>query len=229
MSLRRARRPARALLGRDAYLDEWSGLHGKIDPTSSALVRRWLGFVFVLGYPLARRSVSPHTVTLAGVGFAILAIGASVPGTRWPLLAAVLVLGSAVLDGIDGAVAVIGRSSSRWGYVLDTVADRCSDLCFLGAAYVLGAPPLLLVATGAMTLLQESARARATGVGLSDVGILTVWERPSRVVTVLVITVGAGSFPANTTFIAFMGALVGALLSTVGFAQLMIVLARRLR
>lgn len=67
-------------------------------------------------------------MTSVGVALAVSAIAASAAGSRWPLLAGFIILLSAVADGVDGAVAVIGQSESRWGYVLDTVADRCSEL-----------------------------------------------------------------------------------------------------
>lgn len=185
--------------------------------------------MYILGSLLVARRISAHTVTIVGVGAAALAVAASIPGSRWPLLAAVLILLSAVLDGVDGAVAVIGGTGSRWGYVLDTVADRCSDLCFLGSAFLLGAPAPVLIAVGTLTLLQESARARATGVGLREVGILTVWERPSRVVTALVVAVGSGVFVDRAAFVATMGGSVALVLSIIGFGQLMVVLFRRLR
>ncbi|MGA9872198.1 MAG: CDP-alcohol phosphatidyltransferase family protein [Rhodococcus sp. (in: high G+C Gram-positive bacteria)] len=213
----------------EGYLRRWSELHGSIDPSTSRLVDPWLRAMYAVGRPLVNRSVSPHTITVVGVAMAFGAVATSIPGTRWPLVAALLVLLSAALDGVDGAVAVIGRSESRWGYVLDTVADRCSDLCFLAVAWLLGAPPGLLVVTGALTLLHEGARARAIGTGAHNVGTLTVWERPSRVITALVITVGAGFAPSSSAFVALMGSVVGTALAAIGFVQLMVLLYRRLR
>lgn len=204
-------------------------LHSNIDPSSSRLVSGWLALMYALARPLAARAVSPSTVTALGVMLAAASIPSAASGDRWPLAAAVLIVASAFLDGVDGAVAVVGGSESRWGYVLDTVADRVSELCFLGAAYVLGAPPVALVAIGALTLLQETARARAVGIGLAEIGVLTVWERPSRVVTAVVVTVGAGVAPDSADFVALMGSLVGLTLATIGAVQLMVVLRRRLR
>ncbi len=216
------------LLGRAEYLQNWSRLHSNIDPSSSRFIGPWLHVMYTLGRPLAQRSVSPHTVTIIGVAAAMLAVAAAIPGSRWPLFAAALILISAVLDGVDGAVAVVGRAHSPWGYVLDTVADRCSDLAFLAAAFLLGAPAPLVVATGALTLLQESARARATAVAPSDVTVLTVWERPSRVITAVVITGGAGIVTENAALFATVGSAVALALAIIGFAQLMFVLFRRL-
>ena len=222
------------MLGRAEYLREWSGLHSNIDPSSSRFIGPWLRGMYALGYPLARRSVSPHTVTVVGVAVAASATAttwvaaSAIPGSRLPLLAAVLVLISATLDGVDGAVAVVGGTRSRWGYVLDTVADRVSDLMFFVAAYLLGAPAPIVVTIAALTLLQESARARAAVVAPSDVGVLTVWERPSRVITTVVITGGAGLVPSQTALFATVGSAVALALAVVGFVQLMVVLFRRL-
>lgn len=215
-------------LGQKEYFTRWSELHSNVDPISTRFLAPWLRSMYALGRPLVERGISPNTVTSVGVALAVSTIVASAAGSRWPLLAGVVILISAVSDGVDGAVAVIGKSESRWGYVLDTVADRCSELCFLACAYVLGAPPALVVAIAALTLLQESARARAVGAGLDDIGILTVWERPSRVVTALVVTIGCGLAPGATDLVTLMSSLVGVSLALIGFVQLMVVLRRRL-
>lgn len=216
------------MLDRQGYFANWSALHSNIDPGSVRFVAPWLRVMYAASRPLVARGVSPHSVTAAGVVMAAAAVAASAAGGHWPLLAAGVIALSALLDGVDGAVAVVGRSESRWGYVLDTVADRCSELLFLGCAFVLGAPVPLLIAIGASTLLQESARARAVAAGLDDVGVLTVWERPSRVVTALVLTIGCGLVPSSSAFVALMSSIVGVTLALIGFVQLMVVLRRRL-
>lgn len=226
--LRRSTGPT-SPLGQANYFARWSELHSNIDPASTRFLAPWLRSMYSLGRPLVARGVSPHTVTSVGVALAVSAIAASAAGSRWPLLAGFIILLSAVADGVDGAVAVIGQSESRWGYVLDTVADRCSELCFLGCAYVLGAPPAFVVAIAALTLVQESARARAAAAGLDEIGILTVWERPSRVIVALVVTIGCGLAPGATVLVTLMSSLVGVGLALIGFVQLMVVLRRRLR
>jgi phosphatidylglycerophosphate synthase len=93
----------------------------------------------------------------------------------------VILLG-AVLDGVDGAIAVRAGKASRWGRVLDPFADRCSDLLLILTLVVLGAPAWLGVVLAVCTLLLESVRAHAQATGMKGPGVLTWWERPSRVI-----------------------------------------------
>ncbi|MBY4214927.1 CDP-alcohol phosphatidyltransferase family protein [Rhodococcus fascians] len=212
---------------RQEYLSTWSGLHSNIDPSSSVLVSTWLRLVYFLSAPLVRASVSAHVVTVAAVLAAAGSVALSRPGTSLPLLAAVLIVFSGLLDGIDGGVAMIGRSQSQWGYLLDTVSDRCSDLLFLAGSLALGAPMPIVVAVGVTTLLHETARARAVGAGISDVGFLTVWERPSRVVAAVVTATVAGAGPGSAQTSATIGISVTCGLAVLGFTQLMFGLYRR--
>jgi CDP-diacylglycerol--glycerol-3-phosphate 3-phosphatidyltransferase len=99
-----------------------------------------------------------------------------------PWAAALAIVLSAALDALDGAVAVVQGRPTRWGYVLDSVVDRLCDGLFLAALVLAGAPFEVAVAGGALVLLLEYTRARAGNAGGSEVGALTVGERPVRVV-----------------------------------------------
>ena len=70
----------------------------------------------------------------------------------------------------------------RWGAVLDAVADRLGDLAFVGTLLLAGAHPAACAAGAALMLLQEYLRARAAAAGMAEVGVVTVWERPTRIV-----------------------------------------------
>lgn len=212
---------------RAEYLSTWSTLHNGIDPSASPLVSGWLRVVYALSAPLVRVSVPAHAVTVAAVVAAVASAALSRPGTHLPLAAAVLIVLSGLLDGMDGAVALIGRSPSQWGYLLDTVADRCSDLAFLAGGLALGAPMPVVLAVGVLTLLHEMARARAIGAGIPDIGFLTVWERPSRVIAAAVTATVAGAAPDSAALSATIGIAVACALSVIGFTQLMSGLYRR--
>jgi CDP-diacylglycerol--glycerol-3-phosphate 3-phosphatidyltransferase len=101
---------------------------------------------------------------------------------RWWLLLAV----TGLLDNLDGAVAVIGGRTSRAGYVLDSVADRFSDALLLGSLWVLSAPGLLVALTIFVGFVQEYARARAGAARIGEVGVVSISERPTRIVIVSV-------------------------------------------
>jgi phosphatidylglycerophosphate synthase len=76
----------------------------------------------------ARREVTPHAVTGASAGLALLAAVWFSDGTRAGLIAgAVFVFAAFVLDCTDGQVARYARSSSAFGSWLDPVSDRVKE------------------------------------------------------------------------------------------------------
>ena len=160
-------------------------------------------------------------------------------GAGWPLLATVVVVVAAVLDGVDGALASQTGSATRWGRVLDPLADRCSDLLLVLALVVLGAPGWLGALLGALTLLLESVRATGQVAGMQGPGVVTVWERPSRVIVAAFGLAGCGALwiseragadlaSAWTARVATTAAVVGAGLAVWGLARLLVVVRRAL-
>lgn len=153
---------------------EWSALHGGLEPTPA--VRRYLAVTHRLAAPVARTGVHPDVLTLLSLAVAstVLVLPA------WA--AALAVVLSALLDALDGAVAVQQGRPTRWGYVLDSLVDRLCDGLFLAALVLAGAPSALAVGCGGLVLMLEYTRARAGNAGGSEVVVLTVGERPVRVV-----------------------------------------------
>ena len=215
-------------MDRDAYLAAWSRLHGGYDPAASRLVAGWLHLTYVLARPLGRWRVPPDAVTLAGVAAAAAAVGLASSGGRWLLVAAAVVALAGLLDGLDGAVAVLAGRTSSWGYVLDSAADRCGDALLLTALWVCGAPGPLCVAAGFLTLLQEYVRARAAAGGMAEIGLVTVWERPTRLAVVGMTLLAAGLLGGAAGW-ATAGAAAGTLLGLAGTGQLTVTVRRRLR
>ncbi|MHA3704960.1 CDP-alcohol phosphatidyltransferase family protein [Jatrophihabitans sp. YIM 134969] len=120
-----------------------------------------------LARPLAAAGVSPDVVTVGSAAAAVAATAAP-PGRRWPLLVA-----GSVLDGVDGAVAVLTDRQSSYGARLDHTADRVADV---SAAVVLtraGAPWAVVAPGLALTFALELTRRTP---------VVTVAERPTRVV-----------------------------------------------
>lgn len=168
-------------MNRDAFLTRWSELHGGYDPrTGSRLARGWLALVLAL----ARRLTWARPDGLTALGVLAAGIACWTAGSA-PLGAAALVLVAALLDGLDGAVAVLTRRDSRFGFVLDSVADRLADVLFLVALARAGAPAAVCVGAGGAIGLLEYARARAGAAGMTEVGVVTVAERPVRVVVTM--------------------------------------------
>ena len=76
----------------------------------------------------ARREVSPHAVTAASAGLALIAAVWFSAGTQAGLVVgAVSVFGMFVLDCVDGQVARYARSPSVFGSWLDPVSDRVKE------------------------------------------------------------------------------------------------------
>lgn len=214
---------------RESYLARWSALHGGYDPHRSVLVGGWLRVVYALSAPLARRGLSPDAISYLTVLVGAAGItGLAAAGGGWLAAAAGLVLLSGLADSLDGAVAVLTDRSSRWGFVLDSLADRCVDASYLVALWLAGAPAGLCVAAGGLTGLLEYARARAGAAGMTEIGVVSVAERPTRVLVTAGFLLAAAVMPGPSGWAA-AGAGVWIGLHVVGLVQLLVVLRRRLR
>ena len=223
-----ARRPVAPVPDLAGYLRRWARLHGDYEPAPASLAGRWLTFAYVLGRPLAARGVSPDALTAWGVlASAAVAVVAS-PGGRWPLAAVGIVILAGLLDNLDGAVAILSERTSRWGYVLDSLADRVSDAAYLVPLWFLGAPGPWCVAGGAVMGMQEYARARAGNAGMGEVAVVTVWERPTRVILTAGLLLGAGLLVDRADQIATAGGVAWTGLGLLGLTQLLFVVHRRL-
>jgi CDP-diacylglycerol--glycerol-3-phosphate 3-phosphatidyltransferase len=208
----------------DEYLRRWSQLHGGYDPATGVWpVRSWLRMIYQTARPLARAGVSPAAVTAAGVAAAAVALAPAAASGRWPALAAALVVTGGLLDNLDGAVAVLTGRDGAWGYVLDSLADRVGDTAFLVALWLLGAPAWLAVAAGAATGMLEYARARAAGAGFDEIGVVTVGERPTRIIACAAALAGAAAVPSLSAVAGTVGALVTLATGAIGLAQLLAV------
>jgi len=205
----------------------WSAAHGGV-PASSPLVRAWLEGVRRCATPLVRAGVSPAALTLAGLALALLALVPAATGGRWALAVPLLLAASAVLDGLDGAVAVIAGRTSRAGAVLDAGADRVSDAAGLAVLWLLGAPAAPVLAAAGAGALHEYLRARAQGEGMTGPGAVTVSERPTRVAVTAMFALGCGTYPAIAAGWAQVGAWAAVATSLAGLVQLVLALRRRL-
>jgi phosphatidylglycerophosphate synthase len=215
------------VLNRDEYLAAWSRWHGGTG-TESALVRGWLSMAWALARPLA--GLPPIVATGLGLLVAAAAVLPARVGGPWLLLAGVLVGLSALLDSLDGALAIGTGRASRRGFVLDSVVDRLTEAAYAAALWVAGAPGWLAVTFGALCWLPDYLRARAGQAGVAETGEISVWERPARVAMTGMTLGGAGvvSGLGATDLVVTAGTAVGVLLGTVGVAQLGVSLRRML-
>jgi CDP-diacylglycerol--glycerol-3-phosphate 3-phosphatidyltransferase len=200
----------------------WSELHGGYDvATASPLVRGYLSLAQAAARPLAAARVNPNLLTLLGVALA--GVSAAL-AAGLPAAAALAALLAGFVDGLDGAVAVLRRQESAFGFVLDSVADRCADGLLLLALWRAGASSAGCLLAAAAVVLLEYTRARAAGVGVLEIGPVTVGERPTRLALVVAALLVAASVPSGPD----VGAASVAAVAVIGWVQLLAFLRRRL-
>jgi phosphatidylglycerophosphate synthase len=158
---------------KDEFFLAWSKLHG--DAKISGIVKGWLSISFTVSKALAKIRVTPNALTILGLVFGILLYMNS--NAIWAPLILVI---SLICDGVDGSLAIITRQSSKWGALLDSVVDRVTEVFWVLALYSLGVDSKILITVLILASTQEYLRARAGGVGLKQVGVVTVAERPVR-------------------------------------------------
>jgi phosphatidylglycerophosphate synthase len=158
---------------KDEFFLAWSKLHG--DAKVSGIVKGWLSISFTVSKALAKMRVTPNALTILGLVFGILLYMNS--NAIWAPLILVI---SLICDGVDGSLAIITRQSSKWGALLDSVVDRLTEVFWVLAIYSVGVDSKILITVLILASTQEYLRARAGGVGLKQVGVITVAERPVR-------------------------------------------------
>jgi phosphatidylglycerophosphate synthase len=151
----------------------WSKLHG--DVKIAGIVKGWLSTSFSTSKALARIRVTPNALTILGLVFGVLLYMNA--NAIWAPLILVI---SLICDGVDGSLAIITGKSSKWGALLDSVVDRLTEVFWILALYSLGVDSKILIAVLILASAQEYLRARAGGVGLTQVGVVTLAERPAR-------------------------------------------------
>ncbi len=213
-------------LSRDDYLARWSQRHDGIVPRGP--VRLWLGLSYAAARPFVAARVPPDLLSLAAVAFAGAACVGAWAGERWLLAAAAAVAAAALLDGLDGAVALCTGRDGPWGAVLDSVCDRISDALLLLALYLAGAPAWAVLGALILAVTAEYARSRAAGLGARALP-LTVGERPARVAVVMMFLLAGGVYPDRADRWAAGGAYLCLALGAVALPALLASAHRRLR
>jgi CDP-diacylglycerol--glycerol-3-phosphate 3-phosphatidyltransferase len=160
------------------------------------MLNRFRAFWTRLLTPIAkffvRHGVSPDVITLVGT-LGVVA-GALVFFPRGELLVGVLVITAFVFsDLLDGTMARMTGTSSKWGAFLDSTLDRLGDAAIFGGlvlyytgpgdSEVWAALALYCLVMGSVT---SYARARAESLGMEAKGGIA--ERADRLVAILVMT-----------------------------------------
>lgn len=153
---------------------------------------------------LIKLGLTPNAVTTIGlilnIGVAIIFIIGAEKGNRgdygyvgW---AGGLILFAGLFDMLDGQVARLGKMSSTFGALYDSVLDRYSELIlFLGICYYLISHHYFLsslLAFVAMigSMMVSYTRARSEGLGIENKGGLM--QRPERVILIALSAIATG-------------------------------------
>jgi len=134
----------------------------------------------------SRLPLRPNAVTLMS-----LAISALVPvasASSLPMLAALLVLASAVLDAVDGHIARRRGLQSAFGAFLDSTTDRVCDAIHtyaLALAGIIEADVAYALAISEQLVSYARARAEGLGADLSGIGLMERGERVAAKVLAL--------------------------------------------
>lgn len=147
------------------------------------LARAWgARIINPIAHAFGALGLSPNALTLFGF---IATVAVSVLVAVGPLpLAGLLLIVTLGFDAVDGALARMTGTVSRFGAFLDSTLDRWAEVALYGALIwrFLAANDdlavLLAVAAMAMSLMVSYTRARAEGIGVQCTeGFLTRFER----------------------------------------------------
>lgn len=173
--------------------------------------------MFVITTPLLR--FSPNAVTLGGGIFAVgLAALARVPAFYWAIAVGILLLG--ILDGVDGVLAVRRNQVTQWGAFLDSMVDRLVDVAIAMMLVFAGANSLVVLIAVTLTLVHEYMRARAASVGYRLVGVVSVCEKPTRIILGVVAFTACSVVTGHAESFATISAWVWLWLAFIGITQL---------
>ena len=170
-------------MNREQFFSHWSKAHG--DAEVSGIVRAWLSISFAITRPIIALRISPNFLSLLSIGAAIVFLVRI--DSHWAIFFLVL---SLLLDGIDGTVAISTGKSSKFGALVDAVADRIVEGIWAYAFFALGAPWQVIAIAWSAAATQEYMRARAGGLGVTNVLMVTWSERPVRATLIFIPLVG---------------------------------------
>jgi CDP-diacylglycerol--glycerol-3-phosphate 3-phosphatidyltransferase len=132
---------------------------------------------------LSKSGITPNALTLINLALNIAA--ASIIATGHFLIGGILVLVAGLFDILDGALARFTKQTTRFGAILDSVADRISEAAILCGLLIWYIPQegasleiVLIFVVLIGSFLVSYIRARAEGLGWQcQVGLFTRAER----------------------------------------------------
>ena len=171
-------------MNQSEFFAKWSKLHG--DATISGIVKGWLRISFILVKPIAKLKITPNMLSTFGLFFGVLLFFNA--ENNWAIL---LLITSLICDGVDGSLAIVTNKESKWGAAADSIFDRLTEVFWALTFIAIGANQNVVMAAVLLAAVQEYLRARAAGLGLAEVGVVTIAERPVRAAILFVALVAA--------------------------------------
>lgn len=171
-------------MNQSEFFAKWSKLHG--DATISGIVKGWLRISFILVKPIAKLKITPNMLSTFGLFFGVLLFFNA--ENNWAIL---LLITSLICDGVDGSLAIVTNKESKWGAAVDSIFDRLTEVFWALTFIAIGANQNVVMAAVLLAAVQEYLRARAAGLGLVEVGVVTIAERPVRAAILFVALVAA--------------------------------------
>ncbi|CAB5240116.1 unannotated protein [freshwater metagenome] len=161
------------MISSEEFASRWSVLHS--NASTSGIVGAWLRISYRFGLICTLLRISPNVLTIFGL---LAAIGTAITAlSPWAII---LIVASLFFDGIDGSVAIFQHRENAWGALLDSVVDRISEALWLYSLYLVGVPAKIAIGIWLVAAIQEYARARAESLGVHEIGVVTLTERPVR-------------------------------------------------
>ncbi|MFY8023398.1 MAG: CDP-alcohol phosphatidyltransferase family protein [Candidatus Nanopelagicaceae bacterium] len=167
---------------REEFFLEWSSLHGGAE--IKGIVKAWLSISFAVCKPLRALRITPNALTCFSLVLALAYLYTI--ETHWAI--AFLVL-SLMADGVDGTLAIMSKKVSKWGAALDSIVDRVVETLWALGLFQLGAPWEWVLLAWLAAYAQEYMRARAGGLGVHEIGVVTICERPIRASIIFIVLV----------------------------------------
>ncbi|MQM26818.1 hypothetical protein [Glycomyces albidus] len=191
----------------------------------------------LVGRVILSTRLKPGAVVGVGLAASLVIPFCVVVGGPVVLVALPLIAVTALCDASYTLIAARSTSLSRRVLVLEPLAARLSEACWLLALWFLGAPGWAVAVTGALCWMYVLTRLRARQVGLNELGMVTFGERSVREVVValglgacgVIAVAGGGQYSEWTEGVVTITITGWMLLAALGLLQLVIVVSAALR
>jgi phosphatidylglycerophosphate synthase len=172
-------------MNRSAYISRWRSTHSAPE---LKVITIFLSLVYFLAMIFIKLKFKPNHITFLGGAIGISAAALSAH-ELW-LLAGLVAIFSSFLDGVDGAVAELTDSKTKFGAVLDVVIDRIVEVSWFMAFVFVGGNLTAATSATLLILIMEYLRTKANSLGIVGAGGITIAERPTRVIMFAMLNLG---------------------------------------